>query len=64
MATATGTVLKTGANGGLGSAFVLEFLKSPYAATHTRLFAVRDLPKLQICKKSYLVRPDYTAAMK
>jgi NAD(P)-dependent dehydrogenase (short-subunit alcohol dehydrogenase family) len=42
MAPSTGTVLITGANGGLGSAFVAGFLKSPYAATHTGLFAVRN----------------------
>jgi NAD(P)-dependent dehydrogenase (short-subunit alcohol dehydrogenase family) len=41
MAPSTGTVLITGANGGLGSAFA-GFLKSPYAATHTGLFAVRN----------------------
>jgi NAD(P)-dependent dehydrogenase (short-subunit alcohol dehydrogenase family) len=42
MAASPGTVLITGANGGLGSAFVAEFLKSPQAATHTGLFAVRN----------------------
>jgi NAD(P)-dependent dehydrogenase (short-subunit alcohol dehydrogenase family) len=36
-----GTVLITGANGGLGSAFVSQFLKSPEATRYTGLFAVR-----------------------
>ena len=42
MATPKGTVLITGANGGLGSAFVSQFLKSPHASTYTGLFAVRN----------------------
>jgi NAD(P)-dependent dehydrogenase (short-subunit alcohol dehydrogenase family) len=42
MPSSTGTVLITGANGGLGSAFVSQFLKSPQAANHTGLFAVRN----------------------
>lgn len=42
MAPSTGTVLITGANGGLGSAFVAGYLQSAYAAIHTGLFAVRN----------------------
>jgi NAD(P)-dependent dehydrogenase (short-subunit alcohol dehydrogenase family) len=42
MANDQGTVLITGANGGLGSAFVSQFLKSPEASIYTGLFAVRN----------------------
>ena len=37
-----GTVLITGANGGLGSAFTSQFLQSPEASIYTGLFAVRN----------------------
>lgn len=37
-----GTVLITGANGGLGSVFVSQFLHSPEASLYTGLFAVRN----------------------
>ncbi|KAL2060741.1 hypothetical protein VTL71DRAFT_9383 [Oculimacula yallundae] len=37
-----GSVLITGANGGLGSAFVANFLKSPQAKEYRGLFTVRD----------------------
>jgi NAD(P)-dependent dehydrogenase (short-subunit alcohol dehydrogenase family) len=36
------TILLTGANGGLGSAFVTAFLKSPQSATHHGLYTVRN----------------------
>jgi NAD(P)-dependent dehydrogenase (short-subunit alcohol dehydrogenase family) len=42
MANDEGTVLITGANGGLGSAFVSQFLNSPEASIYTGLFAVRN----------------------
>ena len=42
MASTKGTVIITGANGGLGSAFVSQFLRSPQASAHTGLFAVRN----------------------
>ena len=47
----TGTVLLTGANGGLGSAFVTEYLKSPQAAAETGLFAVRNASTATILQK-------------
>lgn len=40
-----GTVLITGANGGLGSAFVEQFQKSPYASECRGIYTVRDASK-------------------
>lgn len=40
-----GTVLITGANGGLGSAFVEQFQKSPYASEYRGIYTVRDASK-------------------
>lgn len=37
-----GSVLITGANGGLGKAFVSKFLKSPYGKTYHGIYAVRN----------------------
>jgi hypothetical protein len=42
MANSKGIVLITGANDGLGSAFVSQFLKSPQASTDVGLFVVRN----------------------
>ncbi|KAF2815332.1 NAD(P)-binding protein [Mytilinidion resinicola] len=42
MANTKGTVLITGANGGLGSAFASQFLASPEASLYTGLFGVRN----------------------
>ena len=42
MANSMGIVLITGANGGLGSVFVWQFLKSSQASAHVGLFAVRN----------------------
>jgi NAD(P)-dependent dehydrogenase (short-subunit alcohol dehydrogenase family) len=42
MASSGGTILITGPNGGLGIGFVNQLLKSPYATTHTSIYAVRD----------------------
>jgi NAD(P)-dependent dehydrogenase (short-subunit alcohol dehydrogenase family) len=39
---AKGSVLITGANGGLGSAFVSQFLKSPYAKDYRGIYTVRN----------------------
>jgi len=45
MASSGGTILITGPNGGLGVGFVAQLLKSPYATTHTSVYAVRDPAK-------------------
>jgi NAD(P)-dependent dehydrogenase (short-subunit alcohol dehydrogenase family) len=42
MATTSGTILLTGANGGIGVGFVSQLLKSQYATTKTAVYAVRD----------------------
>jgi hypothetical protein len=42
MANSMGIVLITGANGGLGSVFVWQFLKSSQASAHVGLFTVRN----------------------
>jgi len=55
MTTPKPTILLTGANGGLGSAFVTAFLKSPQSATHHALYTVRSpstVPDLQAILKS------------
>lgn len=44
MSSTVGTILITGANGGLGTGFVSQFLESPYAATNHALYCVRDVP--------------------
>lgn len=40
-----GSVLITGANGGLGSAFVSNFIKSAYGSQYRGLYLVRDPTK-------------------
>ncbi|KAH6701396.1 hypothetical protein BKA61DRAFT_205325 [Leptodontidium sp. MPI-SDFR-AT-0119] len=47
---AEGSILVTGANGGLGKAFTSQFLSSPHSQTHHGIYTVRNLssaPKLQ-----------------
>jgi len=41
----SGTILLTGPNGGIGVGFVTQLLKSPYAITHSAIYAVRDPEK-------------------
>ncbi|PVH75801.1 NAD(P)-binding protein, partial [Cadophora sp. DSE1049] len=45
MASPQGSILITGPNGGIGIGFVSQFLKSPYALTHSAIYAVRDPAK-------------------
>ena len=42
MSSLKGTIILTGANGGLGSAFVAHFLKTPQAALYKGIYTVRD----------------------
>jgi NAD(P)-dependent dehydrogenase (short-subunit alcohol dehydrogenase family) len=42
MSSLKGTVILTGVNGGLGSAFVDEFLKTPHAALYKGIYTIRD----------------------
>lgn len=58
MATSKGTVLITGANGGLGSAFVSQFLKSPQASPYIGLFAVRNPSTAIALQKAVSSAPD------
>ncbi|KAH6698127.1 hypothetical protein BKA61DRAFT_246555 [Leptodontidium sp. MPI-SDFR-AT-0119] len=45
MASPKGSILLTGSNGGIGIGFVIKFLQSPYAVTHSAIYAVRDPAK-------------------
>ncbi|KAG4438156.1 hypothetical protein IFR05_006367 [Cadophora sp. M221] len=45
MASEKGSILVTGPNGGIGIGFVTQFLQSPYAVTHSAIYAVRDPAK-------------------
>lgn len=42
MVTTSGTILLTGANGGIGVGFVSQLLKSPFATNMKAVYAVRD----------------------
>ncbi|TVY41050.1 Protochlorophyllide reductase A-like protein, partial [Lachnellula occidentalis] len=53
MSHTAGTVLVTGANGGLGIGFVAQLLQSPYATSHEAIYAVRD-PEKAVALKTVL----------
>jgi NAD(P)-dependent dehydrogenase (short-subunit alcohol dehydrogenase family) len=56
-----GSILITGANGGLGSAFVSQFTNSPHARYHHGLYLVRDAAQAHTLKETLKEAPkDYT----
>ena len=52
MSTSTGTILLTGANGGIGGGIVSELIKSSYGTTHETLYVVRDPAKADWLKNT------------
>jgi NAD(P)-dependent dehydrogenase (short-subunit alcohol dehydrogenase family) len=50
MSTSKGSILLTGANGGIGGGIATEIIKSSYGITHETLFAVRDPAKAESLK--------------
>lgn len=57
MASPKGSILITGPNGGIGVGFVSQFLKSPYALTHSAIYAVRDPAKATDLKAALTKAP-------
>ncbi|MAD83246.1 MAG: hypothetical protein CL912_09785 [Deltaproteobacteria bacterium] len=53
-----GSILITGPNGGIGIGFVSQFLKSPYALTHSAIYAVRDPAKATDLKAALTKAPE------
>lgn len=51
MSTTRGTILLTGANGGIGGGIAKEILKSSYAITHETIYVVRDPAKAEWLKE-------------
>lgn len=52
-----GSILLTGCNGGIGVGFVTQLLKSPYATTHSAIYAVRDPETASALKQALLTAP-------
>ncbi|KAK0108672.1 hypothetical protein ONS95_003464 [Cadophora gregata] len=57
MSSQEGSILITGPNGGIGFGFISQFLKSPYAHTHSAIYAVRDPAKATDLKTALLKAP-------
>jgi NAD(P)-dependent dehydrogenase (short-subunit alcohol dehydrogenase family) len=58
MESSSGTILITGPNGGLGIGFVNQLLKSPYATTHTYIYAVRGPSQANALKSALKHAPE------
>ncbi|KAL2060362.1 hypothetical protein VTL71DRAFT_9757 [Oculimacula yallundae] len=57
MSSSKGSILLTGPNGGIGIGFIVNFLKSPYALTHSAIYAVRDPAKATALKRTLETAP-------